>query len=547
MADENLTKTVAELLKENFYIPAYQRGYRWTEYEVKALLDDIYEFDAGTKENPLRYCLQPLIVQKDQEGRYEVVDGQQRLTTIYIFLKIFYKYKQETKHDTEQKLYTLEYATRLGSQNFLKDLSKYDGIVDKKNIDYYHITKAYNTIIKWIDDKVEQGPETDKESFKDKMYNKIVDNTFFIWYEVPENENAVELFNRVNVGKISLSNAELIKALLFNKNNFNESNEMYADRVQQELALSWDRIERGLQNESFWCFINEPDTYETRIDFLFYLLSDSYKPKDEDKQKKPSQENELFLIYYAAYKPAENKSEFVFDLWKKIEGLYERFQEWYADLNKYHVIGFLIASGVSIKEIFKLTDGKRKSEMLSDLINKAKDKVHIDSKETLENKSYAENKSELRQLFLLFNIATLYRKDKKQQEQQYRFPFDLYKKEKWDIEHIHAKNDQSNTQDDQSNTQNNEYVEPDDSIGNLTLLNAEINRSYKDSEFKVKRIVIRDRDSKGIFIPICTKNVFQKQYTEEINSMDEWEDKDKDAYVDAIWETLSSFWGGSNE
>ena len=61
-----MPKTVYELRDYSFYIPAYQRGYRWTTRDVEALLDDIYEFDAGTEANPKKYCLQPLIVKKSQ-------------------------------------------------------------------------------------------------------------------------------------------------------------------------------------------------------------------------------------------------------------------------------------------------------------------------------------------------------------------------------------------------------------------------------------------------------------------------------------------------
>lgn len=281
--------------------------------------------------------------------------------------------------------------------------------------------------------------------------------------------------------------------------------------------------------------MNEPYSYETRIDFLFQLLSDSYNETlPEEKRihipKYIIQYNKTFLIYYAAYKLASDKNAFVLELWGKIEGLYEKFQEWYSDLNKYHIIGFLIAAGVTIKDIFKITDGKRKSEIISDLICETKKKVSIESEDVLRKKSYGDNKKDLRRLFLLFNIATLYCKN----EKQYRFPFDLFKNDKWDIEHIHATADESDI--------------ADDSIGNLTLLSADINRSYKNKPFSEKRKEIRNRDANGMFIPVCTKNVFQKQYSDTINTMENWDDYDKESYIKAMYSTLISFWnGGLNE
>lgn len=88
-------KSVSELLGMKFFIPSYQRGYRWTEQQVKDLLEDIWEFSKKKKQEYEFYCLQPLVVkcmnnndkQKAQlninEEWYEVIDGQQRLTTCF--------------------------------------------------------------------------------------------------------------------------------------------------------------------------------------------------------------------------------------------------------------------------------------------------------------------------------------------------------------------------------------------------------------------------------------------------------------------------------
>ena len=101
------TKTILELKGLRFLVPSYQRGYRWTPAEVEALLDDVREFSTGKREEK-KYCIQPLIVQKREDGAYEVVDGQQRLTTIYIFMKIA---QQEIRSATPP--FQLEYETSL--------------------------------------------------------------------------------------------------------------------------------------------------------------------------------------------------------------------------------------------------------------------------------------------------------------------------------------------------------------------------------------------------------------------------------------------------
>lgn len=75
-----------------FYIPAYQRGYRWSAEQVEQLIDDLEEFKTRRETNTNAfYCLQPLVikpVKQDNIGSLEVIDGQQRLTTILLILQV---------------------------------------------------------------------------------------------------------------------------------------------------------------------------------------------------------------------------------------------------------------------------------------------------------------------------------------------------------------------------------------------------------------------------------------------------------------------------
>ena len=112
-------KSVGELLGMSFFIPSYQRGYRWTEQQVKDLLNDVNDYKV--KDGDF-YCLQPLVVKRREgdvfykikneannladverlmKGSWEVIDGQQRLTTIYIILSCL----------NQTNLFHLEYAT----------------------------------------------------------------------------------------------------------------------------------------------------------------------------------------------------------------------------------------------------------------------------------------------------------------------------------------------------------------------------------------------------------------------------------------------------
>src|SRR5574344_399726 len=99
-------KSVGDLHEMNFFIPSYQRGYRWTKEQVEALLNDIDDFDK--RKDGSFYCLQPLVVKEREQatleaikkaqsinqvknlpkGSWSVIDGQQRLTTIHLILNV---------------------------------------------------------------------------------------------------------------------------------------------------------------------------------------------------------------------------------------------------------------------------------------------------------------------------------------------------------------------------------------------------------------------------------------------------------------------------
>lgn len=160
-----------------FYIPAYQRGYRWTEKQVGDLLRDLFCFSQDKKADGAFYCLQPIIArpitnevllkeifpnedinQLIKKGVWEIIDGQQRLTTIFLiykYLVIKKGWDAETLKEEEngKEMYHLVYATRDNSAKFLENLNSTfitNGDDFKDNIDYYHMAAAFRYIDNWI-------------------------------------------------------------------------------------------------------------------------------------------------------------------------------------------------------------------------------------------------------------------------------------------------------------------------------------------------------------------------------------------------------------
>jgi uncharacterized protein with ParB-like and HNH nuclease domain len=272
---ENILKPLAvgELLKHsdgkplyNFYIPSYQRGYRWDTDEVNDLLEDLFEFiyqDAQQK-----YCLQPIVVKEMSDGKFEVLDGQQRLTTIFIILKSLKKYLPKLQS------FTLSYQTRPNSELFLQNLGE-NNPVEINNPDYYFIDKAFTLVTKWIDEKSESHLD-----LYSVLYTALIQKIEFIWYQILEDTDAIEVFTRINIGKIPLTNAELVKALFLSKNNFlvgsKEINFNYLLLKQNQIALEWNDLQNKLQDNNFWNFIySGKKNYETRIDYILELICDT--------------------------------------------------------------------------------------------------------------------------------------------------------------------------------------------------------------------------------------------------------------------------------
>jgi sugar diacid utilization regulator len=95
--------------------------------------------------------------------------------------------------------------------------------------------------------------------------------------------------------------------------------------------------------------------------------------------------------------------------------------------------------------------------------------------------------------------------------------------------------------------QENTQQETDHSIGNLALLDEHTNRSYKNAVFAVKRHRLLEIDRAGIFVPLCTRNVFLKCYSPKADNLIFWSAADRDDYQNAIIETLVTFFARNVE
>ena len=477
--DELTLKKVGEICndKNNFYIASYQRGYRWGKDEVNALLEDIYEVYVQGDKSP-QYCLQPLVVKKrdnamltkklgelDESGIvensqeigqacYELLDGQQRLTTLWLILNTL------NEGAPSGPMYSVYYElARQVDKNFIekaKDTIKdWLGCHEEFNAEAEkYKSKRNEKYLDWIEDK--------RRNYK----NIILENLYFIWYEVKdgkvkENELLLEdeqsadhgqsekLFRKINKGKIELTNAELFKAMLLNDENARTEEE---HRELEQISFEWDKIEQSLRNDDFWYFVsNDKSEERTRIDYILEVYArgkddkeefEVTKGKDDKEEFEVTKDRYSFLVVQKKLKKEANGFDGIRKVWRDIVHVHDKLYSWYQDNELYHNIGFLVACegktrAAASESIVDLYVSKAKAdikEMRQYVLKKIKEEFcqvakkiksgkenestdNIDLKDLIASIDYNNvSKADLRKILLYSNIFPIIKVFKKFEE-----------------------------------------------------------------------------------------------------------------------------------
>ena len=443
-------KSVADLLSCHFLVEDYQRGYKWTRQEVEDLLNDIEGFGCKyphSKYSESFYCLQPVVVQLRPDASYELIDGQQRVTTLYMILAHL-----KASGLLDKNIFQIDYRTRKGSAEFLPKIASFGITRDtlwetfwkagshSDNIDNFHFFEAYQTIVKWFEDH---------QPLAATLCADILQRCRVIWYQAKLGSRAKEIFIRLNSGKIALTNAELIKALFLQESvppvpAKPETGEggpdqqdhdtrpsdlslrsVVGEHHRQEIAQQWDQIEFALQGEAFWGFINErtgKTDPPTRIEFLFNLISG--RISDEDTKHS--------FRYYARL--AEHQDFNADEHWRAVMFRFQYLREWYENPKLYHLVGYVITRGLAdINDLLKEAAGSSKTRFEQSILETIQKKV--EKYKPLAELQYGEHNEQIHNLLLLFNIRTIL-----DSRSATRFPFERYKKANWSLEHIHAQN-----------------------------------------------------------------------------------------------------------
>lgn len=594
-----------QIIEGAFCVPAYQRGYRWTQRDVEFLLDDI-----GTsceKNSNADYVLQPVVVRQLHPGtgqsglHWELIDGQQRLTTIYLIFRVLADLGWGSTPP-----YSLQYDTRETWDDFQHVLDKRD-----YNIDFYHLARAHDCVKAWFT----KASAVERKARATRFLAYLNERVKVIWYEPfalqlnashakKQEAEAIALFTRLNVGRIALTDAELVKAQLLTALKNESKNTGERPLAPGIVAAEWDSIERDLQRPDVWAFIASScdhegtPSYATRIGLLLDVLADE-QPKDPSPGPWPCGQRPRYHTFSTLRQSIADKPE---QFWRKLTALHAQVMGWFDNYAWHNAIGFLIAS---------------RSRTLADIVSQAKERSKTAFRETIEGEirkainitesqlqdlSYETktHREKLSNILLLFNIETSTRG-------QQHFPFWAHGPKQWSLEHIHAQQSAGLATDAAritwlkqhlaaleafslfkltsprigleekqnaliNNIKNavrqselgtsatptsdrlthdtfktlqeavfeffsNDHV-PDHSIANLALLSQSDNSALSNAVFAVKRQKIIEADKAGKYIPACTRYVFLKYYAKPGNEQWHfWGPADRKCYMDAIKDT----------
>ena len=490
-------------LEGNFIIPGYQRGYRWNDQQINDFLNDIFEFYEkfkNGKENKI-YFLQPVVVmenyseetgsdEKENEPEINIVDGQQRLTTVLLLNSILLNkyvpknidYRKAIKKPLDRESiyfeffdktvdylfsnditikndelrrninknkfinYTLTINTREESDEFLKRIAKGIEPTEKEcdSIDLYFLYNAYDKINKYIDENA------NKITNWIDFYGIFANQVKVLWYVIDNSDSGGEIaaFTRLNSGKIPLTNAELSRAALLNpayyKSKDNKDDNQNLPDIETErglISVGWDNLEYELRKPEFWGFLGfsennhlsnfKDERYQTRIDFLL----------DFHFNKKSSEDNKLasFLALGEELKNAE-KDKFskknVKQIWESIQLDLWKLQTWYDDNDLYHWIGYLFAEKQMNQALFLNFKNLEKDALKKKV--KSIVKEFYPDEDKFGEYTYDTNKEECKKFLFLYNVEFV--RSMKTAGKKPRYDFSAHHQKKWTIEHINAQN-----------------------------------------------------------------------------------------------------------
>ncbi len=575
-----------------YYIPPYQRGYKWSDDMVGKLITDLYEaFTNGQDEYYLQF-ITVKVANYDNKNVLEVIDGQQRLTTLTLLLSYFAYQKEDTKAISND---LLTYAIRDKVTAFferyiygdlsdilLKEWNDYINDAPKNDEqDIFYLFRAIKTIEKSV------GKEKKKIEDRNNFERYVLNNVKIILNKVDDSIGSEELFTNLNSNKVELTDLDLVKGLFLTKSvrEVADKDTSYKEILSKRAIMGrqWDELAHWCNDEAIKNFYFKKDIIKGTDSLLSIFKILAVKNGDTKSNLK------LFDFFETQLKKDKKSISQYFNELKAIQRI---LNDWYNDTQIYNLIGYLFVA--------KNHNLDMESKEIIDLLSKNKDDV----KQYLKNETltllpesdniedlYFNNTEDKTFIFNLLLALSVF------QNQTIKFSFDNFNKNSWSLEHIfpqtipekiviqdiilikkllkYSKGDFKKAESTLNNMELSDDAETvydsifeklenteleclfdDDekkvlnslikteklhNIGNLALLTKPDNSSNKNGLFNKKRHNIVERISKGSFVPKHTYDVFSKLLDKHMDAdLSVWTENDIDKHLAYIIKTTQN-------
>ena len=569
--------------KKDFYnIPVYQRGYKWKPEQVTKLLEDVNNF---VPEDNKFYCLQNItLVPSKIASVFNVVDGQQRLTTLVLLLSYL-----NQKDLGKGKVRFPENSIREETNKFLNEIISVDAskilniewddfieeYPDFDHQDIFYLFTAYQAIDKWFNTS-----KVDSAEFTKKLLNHVR----LIANSISDDSKEEKIFGNLNSKRVPLDGSDLVRAILITRVAYEESRK--TDTTKDIVRINERRVRIGWELDdinNWWSQVEVKSYFKRFVSIKSDEISDGNKLFKDDKYPI----NLLLLLF--AEKKGESKLTLEFieknnnnalELYKEIIKIHSTLKDWFNDREIYHYLGYLFAqSQIKFKDVWNWWNTKTNTrEEFKRLLKESIKKTVINEETTTSINSdtvnwYDEEQTSLVKILILLDVYW------STKSSQVFLPPSAFEKYGHDIEHIFPQNPKEvkdkksyikflidnnlakenkklmtefETMADEPEFQKrvNEYIQKyvgdikTNSIGNLVLLDASKNRSIGNNPYSVKRAALIDDINRGTYMRPHTLKVFVRYFDSGKNENTDhshWTNTDILANAKAIENTLNVF------
>ena len=286
---------LAEGKEHKFIVPEYQRPYEWTEEQVDTLFDDLWEFSSSEKGDSEDYFL-GCIVFFENEGEYEIIDGQQRLTSLFLFLRAIYVSLENGQETPESKNFMSKIEKSIWPEDEMTgEVVKSQTLLESRVVD-----SQYGDVLTEIltsgaaKDENEDHYSANFRRFQKRFQQASAENSLSIYrfllditkhviifpIQADTQETALRIFSTLNDRGLPLSDADIFKAKIYGFLDYEKDKEDFIKdwkALDERATEAEESIQKLFQYYMFYLRAKEGDTATTTPGIRRFYAEDKFR------------------------------------------------------------------------------------------------------------------------------------------------------------------------------------------------------------------------------------------------------------------------------